>query len=163
MLKYVKGDATNPQDEGIKVIAHINNDIGGWGRGFVVALSKRWKLPETEYRQWHSAQVRFGATPFGPFKLGAVQFVKVERDIFIANMVGQHGMYNDDNGNPPIRYDAVRECLKKVCEFAKEHKASIHSPRFGAGLAGGKWEEIEKIINEELVAHGVEVVIYDLE
>jgi len=161
MLKYVKGDATQPQGDGIKIITHCCNDLGGWGRGFVVAVSKRWKLPETQYRHWHKTASR-PTFLFGHFELGAVQFVKVERDIVVANMIGQHGMYNDENGNPPIRYSAIRECLKKVCEFAKEHNASIHSPRFGAGLAGGTWEEIEKIINEELVTHGVEVTIYDL-
>lgn len=40
-ITYLKGDATNPQSEENKIIAHICNDIGGWGKGFVVAISKR--------------------------------------------------------------------------------------------------------------------------
>jgi hypothetical protein len=31
-ILYLKGDATNPQVEGNKIIAHICNDIGGWGK-----------------------------------------------------------------------------------------------------------------------------------
>lgn len=42
-IQYLKGDATNPQVEGNKIITHICNDIGGWGKGFVLAISKRWK------------------------------------------------------------------------------------------------------------------------
>jgi hypothetical protein len=50
LLKYVIGDATSPQGTGNKIIVHICNDIGGWGLGFVLALSKRWKAPEIQYR-----------------------------------------------------------------------------------------------------------------
>lgn len=38
---YLKGDATCPQAKGVKIICHVCNDIGGWGKGFVLALSKR--------------------------------------------------------------------------------------------------------------------------
>ena len=53
MIKYHIGDATKPTSEGSKFILHICNDRGGWGAGFVLALSKRWKYPELMYRQWH--------------------------------------------------------------------------------------------------------------
>lgn len=52
-------------------------------------------------------------------------------------MIGQQGIYKNTNGLPPIRYEAVRQCLKKVALFAMEQKASIHMPRIGCGLAGG--------------------------
>ncbi|MFJ9407826.1 hypothetical protein [Streptomyces sp. NPDC101393] len=38
-ITYVQGDATAPQGKGVKVIAHVRNDLGGWGKGFVLALS----------------------------------------------------------------------------------------------------------------------------
>ena len=50
MIKYVIGDATRPIGEGTKLIIHISNDLGGWGRGFVLALSRRWDAPEKVYR-----------------------------------------------------------------------------------------------------------------
>ena len=40
-ILYIKGDATAPIGSGVKVITHICNDIGGWGKGFVLALSKK--------------------------------------------------------------------------------------------------------------------------
>lgn len=91
-ITYIKGDATQPNGSGIKIITHICNDIGGWGKGFVLALSKKWKIPEEAYRQWHRSQE--------DFQLGMVQFVKVEKDIYIANMIGQHGIYKDSQGMP---------------------------------------------------------------
>ncbi len=66
-IVFLKGDATSPNMEGIKIIAHICNDIGGWGKGFVLALSKRWQQPEKEYRKWFKEGKNF--------HLGVVQFV----------------------------------------------------------------------------------------
>ena len=103
-ITYLTGDATNPIEvNGRKIIAHIVNTIGAWGAGFVLALSRRWKTPETEYRKW------FEASGY-KLSLGEVQFVKVEKDMVVANMVGQESIGWRD-GIPPIRYNAVDTCL----------------------------------------------------
>lgn len=153
-ITYLKGDATCPQAKGVKLIVHICNDRGGWGKGFVVAISKRWSEPEAEYRGWYAERSQ---TDFG---LGAVQFVQAEEYIWVANMVAQQGIKNDGK-NPPIRYEAVEDCLAKVAEKALELKASVHMPRIGCGLAGGKWERIKPLIEKTLVAKGVPVTVYD--
>jgi O-acetyl-ADP-ribose deacetylase (regulator of RNase III) len=152
-INYIKGDATAPQGEGKKIIIHVCNDMGGWGKGFVLALSNRWKKPESAYRAWY--------TKNGKLPLGEVQFVEVEPDIIVANMIGQAGIYKDKTGLPPIRYEAIRTNLHKVATYALAQKASVHAPRFGAGLAGGKWEIIEKLIEDEVINRGIEVTIYD--
>ncbi|MBP1223279.1 macro domain-containing protein [Flavobacterium sp. 1355] len=152
-IQYTKGDATSPQSENNKVIVHICNDIGGWGKGFVMAISKRWKKPENQYREWFKSK--------DGFELGKVQFVQVEEDLWIANLIGQHKINKDENGNAPIRYDAVEEGLKEVALFAIKNNASIHMPRIGCGLAGGKWEMMEPIILKTLSNNDVEVVVYD--
>ena len=59
-INYIKGDATCPQGKGNKIICHICNDVGGWGKGFVLAVSKKWKQPEAEYRDWHSQSAQGG-------------------------------------------------------------------------------------------------------
>lgn len=152
-INYVIGDATRPVAAGQKVITHICNDIGGWGKGFVVALSKRWKQPEQEYRKWHASQENF--------QLGSVQFVEVEPDIVVANIIGQHKT-KPEGDTPPIRYEAVRAGLQQVAQYADQRRASVHMPRIGAGLAGGKWEVIELIIEEELTQKAIPVTVYDL-
>ena len=157
MIQYVTGDATHPQGHGHKIIVHICNDIGRWGKGFVLALSKRWKEPEKAYRQWY-------ADPAGDnrVELGKIQPVRVENDITIINMIGQKGIYRS-KGVPPIRYDAVRMCLMGVCQYASrihDEEVSIHMPRIGCGLAGGSWPQIEDILNETL--REFDVFVYDL-
>lgn len=151
-INYVKGDATRPQGSSNKIIAHICNDIGAWGKGFVLAISNRWNEPERRYRRWYRDKV---------FALGMVQFVKVEPDIWIANMVAQHGIRRTCR-NIPIRYNAVTKCLKVVLEKSRELNAAVHMPRIGCGLAGGKWERIEPIINQELCEKDIAVTVYDL-
>jgi len=151
---YIKGDATCPQAKGVKLISHVCNDIGGWGKGFVLALSRRWQQPEELYRAWYAGRTGDG------FGLGAVQFIEVEPYIWVANMVAQRGTKTGSSG-PPIRYEALAECLRRVGERAAELKPSVHMPRIGCGLAGGKWSRVEPIIEECLVQRGLSVTIYD--
>ncbi|HEX8016185.1 MAG TPA: Appr-1-p processing protein [Flavobacterium sp.] len=152
-IQYIKGDATSPQQSGNKIIVHVCNDIGGWGKGFVMAISKRWKAPEKQYREWFKSK--------NNFELGRVQFVQVEENLWVANLIGQHKINKDENGDAPIRYNAIEEGLKTVSDFAKTNSASVHMPRIGCGLAGGKWEMIEPIILKTLSDQDIKVVVYD--
>ncbi len=155
-LRIVKGDATSPQAKRPKVIAHICNDLGGWGKGFVLAISKKWPQPERDYRDWH--RHRAG----NDFALGAVRLVPVQADIWVANMIGQHGMRAGSSG-PPIRYPAVEQCMCTLGDLAIELGASVHMPRIGCGLAGGRWDRIEPLIDTALCQRGVPVTVYDFD
>lgn len=149
----IRGDATQPQGDANKVLAHICNDEGRWGAGFVLALSKRWEEPERQYRNWFAHKSR-------PM-LGDVQFVPVAPDLTVANMIGQHGIRRSAGGKPPIRYEAVQAALTRVAIYAKERRAEVHMPRIGCGLAGGTWDKMEPIICQTLISVGVPVTVYD--
>lgn len=155
-LRIIKGDATSPQASGPKIVAHICNDLGGWGKGFVVAVSRHWPEPEREYRRWYRDRAN------NDFGLGAVQVVDVRPDIWVANMIGQHGMKRGSAG-PPIRYNAVERCLDALAGHAARLGASVHMPRIGCGLAGGKWELIEPIVSRTLSEHDIAVTVYDFD
>ena len=153
MIEYIKGDATKPVSNGNKIIVHLCDDVGAWGKGFVMAISKRWKEPQKKYKEWFSTKDNF--------ELGEVQFVRVEEDLWIANVLGQHKLKKDKNGNPPIRYQAVLSGLEKVADFASVNEASVHMPRIGCGLAGGTWDQIEPLINTALSKKNISVTVYD--
>jgi len=152
VIEYFTADATQPRGDGPRIIVHICNDGGGWGKGFVVALSKRWPQPEAEYRAWYKSGEGFA--------LGAVQFVNVEDELWVANLVGQRGTRPVKNV-PPVRYDAIRDGLAKVASFARERQASVHMPRIGCGLAGGTWDQVEPLIEATFTTRGVAVTVYD--
>ncbi len=153
-ITFMHGDATNPQAPEHKVIVHVCNDLGKWGKGFVLSLSKRWPEAERVYRSsFYSGN---------PPRLGEVQFVTVNDEITVANVIGQHGVKTRRNSSAqPIRYGAVQEGLKKVASYAKAKEASVHMPRIGCGLAGGSWDAMEPIVNETLTAAGVPTTVYD--
>lgn len=157
-LNHVTGDATQPQGEGPKLLVHVCNDIGAWGRGFVLPLGKRFPAVKRAYGQW------FAGETSQPFALGEVQFVPVAPDLTVANLIGQHDIArkNRPAALPPVRYEAIRQGLTRVREEARRTLASVHMPRIGAGVAGGDWAVIAAIIEEELTAHGLSVTVYDL-
>ena len=154
-ITYVVGDATLPQGVGQKIITHVCNDIGGWGRGFVVALSARWPEPEASYRAWFAGRAE------NDFELGAAQLVQVEPDVWVANMVGQRDVIEGPDG-PPVRYDAIEQALSTVADEAYAMDGSVHMPRIGCGLAGGDWAVVESIVNRTLADRGIPVTVYDL-
>ncbi|NEC69046.1 macro domain-containing protein [Streptomyces sp. SID9727] len=155
-IRYVRGDATSPQGKGVKIIVHVCNDLGGWGKGFVLALSRRWSEPEAAYRTWHRERAR------NDFGLGAVQFVRVSPFVQVANLVGQHGMRRGSKG-VPVRYEAIDTGLAAVAGHALELGASVHMPRIGCGLAGGTWSRIEPLVAGRLADRGVPVTVYDFD
>lgn len=157
MIRYLRGDATKPlgPPSESKIIVHVCNDEGKWGKGFVLAVSKRWKAPELAYRAAFSA----GSAPL----LGEVQFVLVEPKLEVANLIGQHGIARRGQRVPPIRYEAIRTGLNTVAMRAKEVGATVHMPRIGCGLAGGRWEDIEPIIEETLIGAGINATVYDFD
>jgi len=159
-LNFRIGDVTSPIEIGHKIIPHVTNLVGGWGAGFVLAISRKWLQPEREYRNL-----------FAPFRqtipaLGLTQFVDVEPDITIANMLAQKflGIRTDKNGlkQIPLDYPALEVCMKSVAKEAMKRNACIVAPKFGAGLAGGDFSIIEKMITKFWCDAGINVTIYDL-
>lgn len=155
-IEYRKGDATRPKGVGRQIIAHIVNDAGGWGAGFVLALSKRWPDPQRAYGEWYAQRES------NDFRLGALQMVRVEESIWVANMLAQHGVQADEAG-PPIRYAALEQALGALSQRALQLDASVHMPRIGCGLAGGSWDEVEPRVQRALGDKGVPVFVYDFE
>lgn len=167
MIQYLRGDATAPNLDPDRngLIIHICNTRGGWGRGFVVAVSKRWPQPEAAYRQWFHQKY----WDEQPFELGQIQAVRVAPNLMVVNLIAQEGYGRNNqqlhqsaepNSTPPIRYMALESCLAKVAGLAKQQDASVHAPRLGSGLSGGSWSKIEEIL--ERILAGLSITIYDL-
>jgi O-acetyl-ADP-ribose deacetylase (regulator of RNase III) len=118
------------------------------GRRFVLAISKRWPQPQAEYLKLSR-----------PVVLGTLSLIQTEPPIWVANMIAQRGI-RPLAGVPPIRYNALKQCLGILAREAENLRATIHMPRIGCGLAGGKWERVEPLIREVIL--NSEVFVYDL-
>lgn len=149
-IQYIKGDATQPIKKPA-VICHICNDIGKWGKGFVLALSERWKTPENSYKKWY-----WGGRQ-SSFHLGNIHTVPVEEGIHVCNMVAQHGI-----GGHAIRYGMLGHCLEKLGNTISNSNRSVHMPRIGCGLAGGEWMRVVMLVTKNLSDKDIEVFVYDI-
>lgn len=157
MIKYKLGDVTNPEVTKPTIIVHCCNDIGVMGGGVAAALRNKWPRVYVQYENWYHAHKGFGRKQL---VLGQVQYVAVETNLWVCNLIGQRDVQSYE-GLPPIRYEAIREGLRRISTFLKESNKTfeIVMPRIGAGLAGGEWGKISAIVNEEL--KDLDVVVYD--
>ena len=167
-IKYEVGDATRPDRHGEEnvVIAHVVNDQGRWGRGFVVAITRLDDGPERAYRRWHRHQLDLNAGPFG---LGAVQVVPFGPGagrLWVANLVAQRGWRRGGDDPQALDIEALRLSLRalygRICEPFDHPVARVVMPRIGCGLGGARWSDVEPVIEETLCASGIDVTVYSL-
>lgn len=162
MIRYVVGDATRPELTltRMNLIVHIVNDVGAFGRGFVLPLARAYPLAKSSYKYWYEHRLDPRTETSDPeFELGSVKFVRVADRVEVAHMIAQHGIRTSP---PPINYGALERCLDTVAQYARERDAYIHMPRIGCGLSGGTWDRVEQIVEKTLSFVHLTVTVYDL-
>ena len=145
------GNALALPDGKRTLLPHIVNNVGGWGKGFVGGISRVTPLPEARYRKWAAS---------GAMQLGMVQPVKVNDRLTVLNMCAQEG-YDGYKGVPnphPLDEAALKVCLGKAAGLAVAFDV-VQMPRIGCGLAGGRWENIEKLIRDAFCGFDGEVKV----
>ena len=131
MFQYVQGDLFDTNfDHGNHIIAHVTNNIGKWGAGFVIPLGK--KYPEARNQYIINNQY-----------IGKTQFVDINKHLIIANMCAQ-----TLGGPRPLYYNELVYCMEDIINKLNTRDIFIHAPLFGAGLAGGNWFFIHELIKD---------------
>lgn len=77
-------------------------------------------------------------------------------DLYVVNCYTQYGMGKEDE--PPLDYNALALCMKKLNHEFKGKRIGL--PQIGCGLAGGDWNIVQKIIQEEMKDCEVTIVIF---
>ena len=158
-IKYVKGDLFSTD---IKCIAHGCNTAGVMGSG-VAAIVKK-KYPETfkVYKISCTPPEGVAESDFRRDLLGKTVIVN-EKDKVIFNMFTQ-GDWSRAYGTETryASYDAIDECFQNANELiSNEYEDKrLAIPMIGAGLGGGDWDIIEKIIEKS--CPDIEVTVYQL-
>jgi len=145
-LKYYVGDLLLSS---CPLIIHGVNAQGVMGSG--IAKSIRLMYPEvfSIYRKKYE---------LNQLKLGEVIYVKTKR-YWIANGVTQknYGRFKKQY----VDYEAINKIMLNVNNFSKNKNINqVGMPLIGAGLGGGSWEIIAKIIEECLT--DVQPIVYVL-
>lgn len=147
-MKEVVGDLLVLAEQGeFDVIAHGCNCMCTMGRGIALTIKRKW--PEVYEADLTTVKGDRG-------KLGTCTSAVVERLDFKVTVVNAYTQYNYTGAKVLVEYDAVRSCLKWI----KDNYAGsrIGLPLIGAGLAGGDWDLISKMIEEELAGEDVTIV-----
>jgi len=154
-IEYLFGDATHPHARGDGILVHVvPDDTRVWGGGgFAAALRRAYKEVQGEFIEWRQ---RFS----GRAPLGEVHFARATDSLIVASIVAQSG--HGVSSRPRIRYAALQRGLETVARAAADQGATLHMPRIGTGMAGGRWEIIEDVLTESLQAFDVSAYVYDL-
>lgn len=70
-----------------------------------------------------------------------------------------YNVYSQYNPGPSIDYGALLNCFINLNKARADIKRSLYIPRIGAGIAGGDWKLIEKLIN--LVTPNISIIVVD--
>lgn len=145
MIRILKGDITNPVSyylDGGKLIVHCVNSDGVMGSGVALSLLNKWPAVKSEYKKWYTENIP-------KFELGNIQYVKVEDNISVGNLIGQKSVVSQEilgRTIPPVRYESLMEGLLKAKVYAIQNDLTVHVPLLGAKLAGGKLQRIINIL-----------------
>lgn len=155
MYSEIPGDLISLAKKGyFDVITHGCNCRSIMGAGVAVAMNMHFDC----------SQFPMELTGPSPMKLGNIDYQTKEvynngdekKSVIVVNSYTQNHPRVDLK---PIDYEALTLCMRKINhQFKGLH---IGLPKIGAGLAGGDWERIKKIIQTELFQCDVTVVIYN--
>ena len=152
-MKFVKGDVTQPGSRNVDLVVHCVNGAYKMGSGVALALMERWPVVRKIYMAQDSLE------------LGSVHFVNVQKETWVANLVGQPDVRS--TALPvPLDYSALRAGMDEVARWSTKVEdlgwtVSLHLPRIGCGLAGGDWNTVALILNDKL--KNFPVTIYDFD
>lgn len=190
MYKEIKGDLIELAKQGMfDVIAHGCNCFCTMGAGIAPQMARafgadKFNMELTEYReidQYDQAVIVTTNNRGNINKLGQIDYQKVVIntrtgrllmgyslpkpdyiiEFYVVNAYTQYhyGRNHKDGVQTPIDYEALTLCMRKMnFRFKGMH---VGLPMIGAGLAGGDWNRIKKIIQDEFTDCDVTIVVFD--
>jgi len=142
-LKYVNGNLLDLFQQGeFDVIAHGANCFNTMGAGIAGQIAVRF--PEAQ-------QVDNTTTPGDLLKLGSLTVALTDYGLIF-------NLYTQYQPGKNLDYTALRLSLRKMARMIRGKKYRVGLPKIGAGIAGGNWQKIEKIIAYELRHENVTIV-----
>ena len=157
----------NLLESGCTFICHQVNAQGIMGSGIAEQIRKKWSDVYYDYRYFIEHMLVNEFIQDSKDILGLINFTRLH-DAGVAQYVVN--FYSQDNYMPRnichTNYDAFRACCKRLKNLVSQHYVkeycTIGFPyKIGCGLAGGDWNIVYNIIEEEF-KDGYNVKIYKL-
>jgi O-acetyl-ADP-ribose deacetylase (regulator of RNase III) len=165
----IEGDLIKLAKEGtFDVITHGCNCLSNMGAGIAPQMAKAFGVDKFQMELWGPTIGKLGCIDYETFVIGQNAIWSLEDadnklgepELAVVNSYTQYryGKNHTDGVSKPLDYEALTLCMRKInTTFSGKH---IGLPKIGAGLAGGDWNRIKKIIQTELKDMKVSVVIY---
>ena len=172
MYKEVEGNLIYLSREGLfDVVTHGCNCLNQMGAGIApqMALEFGCHMFEMEGKQYRGDINKLGTIDYqGLWYEDNDHWTKypdengkfATHELFVVNSYTQYnyGKNHTDGVSKPLDYEALTMCMRKINHTFKGKRIGL--PQIGAGLAGGDWNRIKKIIQTELKDCDVTVVIF---
>jgi O-acetyl-ADP-ribose deacetylase (regulator of RNase III) len=155
-MKEVTGNLISMAFDGqFDVIVHGTNCYNNMGSG--IAKEVRLRCPGA---YWADQGTNKGdEAKLGTITCGSSKNPDKQEEVAEFTVVNAYTQHRYGRDRRHVDYDALRSCFKAVKEqFAGKR---IGYPLIGAGLAGGDWEVISAIIDEELDGEDHTLVRFD--
>jgi len=151
MVKEVEGDLLKLASQGnFDIIAHGCNCFNTMGAGIARSI-------QDKYREAYIEDCR--TAKGSRSKLGTMSSAKCD-DLWVANLYTQYYIGTTPKGKPPLCYDALSKSLEALRQFCMDNSLSrLGLPYIGAGLAGGDWSAIKRIIEDVFNESSIQVTI----
>ena len=91
-------------------------------------------------------------------KLGNFSFATVKRSDHEITIINGYTQFHFHGDSVLVDYNSVRELFTKIKQQYSGKR--IGYPKIGSGLAGGDWEVISQIIEEELAGEDHTLILY---
>lgn len=168
--KEVNGNIITLANQGnFDVIVHGCNCFCTMGAGLAPQMAKAYGCDtfEKEAIKYRGDINKLGTIDYKGFMFNEdnklVEYVPSNNapDLYVVNAYSQfhYGRNHMDGIDKPIDYEALTLCLRKMNYIFKGKHIGL--PKIGSDLAGGDWEVIKVIIQNELRNCDVTLVIYD--
>lgn len=147
-MKHIKGDLIKFAKDGyFDLIAQGNNCFNTWGAG--IALQMKSAFPEAYKVDMNTIKAHMR-------KLGNYTQYQYPSGLIVLNMYTQYRP-----GSNPLEqnYAAIESCFSTLAQEYPNKKIGI--PAIGSGLAGGDFNTIWNIIEEETKDLDITMVIYE--
>lgn len=148
-MKYVNGDLLDLAEDGkFEVIVHGCNCFCTMGAGIALQIKNRYPDAYSSDRRTHSGDKN---------KLGTYS-ISSGKDLRKFDIINAYTQYGYSRYNVEINYEAVRNVFRLVKKDFGYKRIGI--PKIGCGLAGGNWNIIESIIDNEMIDSDITCVVF---
>lgn len=142
-----RGDLLQHVTTGI-ILQQVNAQ-GVMGSGIAQQIRSRWPVV---FETYSSIILPNQPATVTQGYLGKLIMVEVEPDLVVANVVGQQ-YYGREPGRCYTSYEALATGLQQLRSWMDDRllmSSDVHHPLIGAGLGGGDWAVISRLIQENL-------------